>query len=110
MFQKNINLKQMKINYLKTVVALFFFINGTAQTATKQNTAKEIYEKNCVKCHGYDGSKKRWGAKDLKKSKLGDTEINMIISNGRKIMPAWKNTLSEHEIKLVSVYIKTLRN
>lgn len=40
---------------------------------------------------------------------LADPDLVRMISNGKRIMPAWKNSLSENEIELVKDYIKTLR-
>ena len=74
-----------------------------------EKTGKEIFESNCARCHGTDGTKGKWGAKNLKLSNLADNELLAIISNGKRIMPAWNHTLTTNEIELVKEYIKTLR-
>jgi len=73
-------------------------------------SGKKIFETNCVRCHGNDGTKGKWGAKNLKKTILTDTELQGIISNGKRVMPAWKNALTDKEIESVKEYIKILGN
>ena len=73
-------------------------------------SGKKIFETNCVRCHGNDGTKGKWGAKNLKKTSLSDSELQRIISNGKRVMPAWKNELSDREIESVKEYIKILGN
>jgi mono/diheme cytochrome c family protein len=70
---------------------------------------RSIYERNCVLCHGSDGTKGLLGAKNLQQSKLSDSEYLLVVSNGRKIMPAWKKRLTGEEIKEVVKYIKTIK-
>lgn len=73
-------------------------------------SGKKIFETNCARCHGNDGTKGKWGAKNLKKTSLSDSELQRIISNGKRVMPAWKNELSDKEIESVKEYIKILGN
>lgn len=70
---------------------------------------KAIFESKCAVCHGRDGGRGRFGAKDLRKSTLDDTQLFNTISNGRAVMPRWKDRLSTDQINDVIVYIKTLR-
>ncbi len=94
---------------LAITAILFFSFASLTNNALPEKSGKEIFENNCARCHGTDGTKGKWGAKNLKASTLSDTELLTIISNGKRIMPAWKQSLSEHQIKLVKDYIKTLR-
>lgn len=71
-------------------------------------TGREVYEKNCTKCHGKDGSKKAFGVKSLQKSLLSNAEKLEIITNGKGKMPSWKDNLSVQEINQVAQYIDTL--
>ena len=73
-------------------------------------SGKKIFETNCVRCHGNDGTKGKFGAKNLQKTNLPDSELQRIISNGKRVMPAWKNELSDKEIESVKEYIKILGN
>jgi cytochrome c6 len=96
---------------LVTLLLAVSFISFTTRTQKNEmeKTGKEIFEGNCARCHGTDGTKGKWGAKNLKLSNLSDSELLAIISNGKRIMPAWKHSLTKNEIELVKEYIKTLR-
>ena len=85
-------------------------IRATGQSTIALATGKALFVKHCIKCHGPDGTKGYWGAKNLRKSKLGDEGLFKTVSNGRWIMPAWKETLSRAEISSVISYVKTLRD
>jgi len=71
---------------------------------------KTLYVKHCTKCHGEDGSKGEWGAKNLRKSKLGPEDLFSKIAEGGWVMPKWRKTLSNAEIQAVGDYVKTLRD
>lgn len=70
---------------------------------------KELYEKKCARCHGKDGTKGLFGARNLQISKLDDAGYIRIITEGRNIMPSWNRKLNEGQINLVVQYIKELR-
>lgn len=74
-----------------------------------ENNGREIFERNCSRCHGTDGTKGKWGAKNLTLSKLSDDELSAIITNGKGRMPAWGNILKNDEIERLKDYIKTMR-
>ena len=87
----------------------FISLVAPAQKNELKKTGKEIFESNCARCHGTDGTKGKWGAKNLRLSNLEDNELIAIISNGKRIMPAWNYSLTKNEIEIVKDYIKTLR-
>ncbi len=70
---------------------------------------KEIFEQNCTKCHGKDGTKRLLGAKNLQKSVLTTTENYEIIANGKGKMPSWKEKLSTEQINQVIAYLDVLK-
>ena len=70
---------------------------------------KEIFEKNCAKCHGKDGTKRLLGVKNLQKSVLTTTENYEIIANGKGKMPSWKEKLSTEQINQVIEYLAILK-
>ncbi|HEY9048889.1 MAG TPA: cytochrome c, partial [Ohtaekwangia sp.] len=70
---------------------------------------RKVYEQHCVRCHGKDGTRGQFGAKNLQISILSDVELQTIIRNGKRIMPSWKKKLSAEQITLVTDYIKSLR-
>ncbi len=70
---------------------------------------KSIYIKSCRLCHGNDGNLGLSGAANLKISALNLEEIKVVVSEGRKSMPGWKNQLTPEEIQQVSEYVITLK-
>jgi cytochrome c6 len=94
-------------------IALFLLllicVDAKAQNSSAQQ-GKILFERNCIRCHGKNGAKGFLGAKNLQKSGMEDQQLATIISNGKRIMPSWKDKLSADEIKVIIVYIKTFRN
>lgn len=70
---------------------------------------KELFEQNCSKCHGYDGSKGKFGAKNLQKSTLTNEQYFRIIQKGKGIMPSWEKKLTREQIIDITSYIKTFK-
>ena len=83
----------------------------TTNTITAQNatSGKNIFEAKCQRCHGNDGTKGLFGAKNLQASRLENIELTAIISKGKRGMPRWEKKLSQTEIESVAAYIKSLR-
>jgi len=83
--------------------------------------AHELFLKNCAPCHGKDGkaetpAARKLGVKDLSLSKLTDVQIEQQIHEGRQQnqttskMPAFKEKLSDDEIKSLVPVTKEFRN
>lgn len=95
---------------LVSIGLLLMTVNlATAQNGTTTESGKNIFENKCQRCHGSDGTKGLFGAKDLQKSRLENTELTAVISKGRRGMPRWEKKLSQTEIESVATYIKSLR-
>jgi cytochrome c6 len=85
---------------------------STAETPADDQPSplgRGLYEANCARCHGLDGAKGKWGARDLRKSRMNDTAIAGQIRSGKGIMPAFEKKMSAQEIAAVLGYVKTLR-
>ena len=106
-------LNYIKPNRMKTKAIVIVFslltVNMSFSAPNQTYEGKDIYENNCAKCHGKDGSKKSFGVKSLQKSQLSSTETLEIITNGKGKMLSWKNNLTIQEIKQVMEYIGTFR-
>ncbi len=106
-----------KINsyLLTTVYCLLFFAscrnNSSEKTpaGVKINSAKNIFEENCIACHGDDGKLCAMNAKDLSLSTLNKTQMIEIIANGKSTMTPFGSMLSKEEIDAVTDYIQTLK-
>jgi len=85
-------------------------ISALAQKPPGEMNGKILFEKKCTGCHGYDGTKGAYGAKNLRKSKLDNEVLLKAISNGNWIMPKWKKRLSPGQIQAIADYIKTFRD
>lgn len=70
---------------------------------------KKLYEKNCKFCHGKDGTRGRFGAKNLKESILDDSAIFLQIQNGKEKMPSFRKKFTTDQVNDIIGYIKTLR-
>lgn len=73
------------------------------------SSGKTLFEQNCAKCHGIDGTKGKFGAKNLQKSILTDEQYFRIIQKGKGIMPSWEKKLTAEHITDIVSYIKTLK-
>jgi len=100
--------RNLRITYLITCLIIFCHTS----TSNAQNiplTGKTLFETKCAKCHGNNGTRGRWGAKNLQTSRLNDHDILKILSTGKGIMPNWSNKLSPAQLLSIAEYIKTLR-
>lgn len=73
------------------------------------NSGKVLFEQNCTKCHGIDGTKGRFGAKILQESILSDDQYLRTIQKGKGLMPSWEKKLTADQIRDIISYIKTLK-
>ena len=99
----------MNTSGITTLVVLLLIVLSGFSLQT-QPEGKKIFENNCTTCHGSDGTKGRFGAKNLKTSKLKDGEIISTVKKGRRIMPSWEGELTQEQIEQVVEYVKQLRS
>jgi cytochrome c6 len=86
--------------------------NGLAQTA-----GEATYKANCQMCHGETGAAdtpagKAMGAKSFQSpelAKMTDAAMMSSVKNGNGRMPAFKEKLTDDEIKDVITYIRELQ-
>ena len=89
------------------LVAISFFLSSFTRRQTPEG--KDIYDKQCARCHGKEGTKGSFGAKNLQKSVMTDEAITQLILTGKKVMPSFKTKLTSNDIKLVIEYVKAFR-
>jgi len=89
------------------VMALLpLFLFAFPHFAAAQSDGQKVFDTNCAKCHGPDGSGntavgKAVGAKDLgsaEAKKLTDAEIHTQIEQGKGNMPPFEGTLNKAQI------------
>lgn len=85
--------------------------------------AKENWEKDCAQCHGQDGSANtkmgmKLNAKNLTDAKVQagftDADATKAIKegmkeNGKTVMKAFGDKLSDDEVKALVAYVRTLK-
>ena len=93
--------------YSLGIMALLpLFLFAFPQFAAAQSDGQKLFDTNCAKCHGPDGTGntvvgKAVGAKDLgsaESKKLTDAEIHTQIEQGKGNMPPFGGTLNKAQI------------
>jgi cytochrome c6 len=92
--------------------ALLFALPVRAQ----QNGA-DLFKSKCAMCHGADGKGDTPVGKSLKLRDLGsddvqkqtDAQLTDITTNGKGKMPAYKDKLSNDQIKQLVAFMRTLK-
>lgn len=100
---------------VRTCVFFGVLIMGWTSPSSADDSAN-LYKTKCAVCHAPDGSGsamgKKLGVKDLRSDevqKKSDAELNNAITNGiGKTMPAYKDKLTEDQIKGLVGYVRGL--
>ena len=93
-------------NIVGALVLLPFSLIAMPRAAAAQSDGQKLFDTNCAKCHGPDGSGntvvgKAVGAKDLgsaEAKKLTDAEIHTQIEQGKGNMPPFGGILNKAQI------------
>lgn len=92
------------------VLVLGFASPAIAEKTDAIDTGAQIFSAQCAGCHAGGGNIVRWW-KTLKKGALKRNgydsveSISEIVANGKSNMSAYKDRLSEAEIKRVAAYV-----
>lgn len=70
----------------------------TPSSAVDIASARTIYQRNCAACHGRGGEGNPDGAPGLKGLARTDQQLAGKIANGGSGMPAYKGSLTQHQI------------
>lgn len=98
---------------LTTSVILAFLLASSG--AAFGADAAALWASNCASCHGKDGSGttamgKKLGVKDYTKEQgFGDAEAANVIKNGKGKMKAYKDKLSDADVKALVAYVRGLK-
>ncbi len=78
--------------------------------ATRADDAAALFQKKCVACHAKDGKGSpagvKLGVKDLTATKLSQSDIEGVISNGRGKMTPFKGKIEEADVKSLAKFVK----
>ena len=75
---------------------------------SEAEAGKALYENYCQNCHGPEGDAGLSGAKNLKVTMLSAEEQAGIISNGKGVMPGFKN-LNSNEVQAIVKHVQSLK-
>ena len=94
------------------VVAVVLSMLALPLASFAADTAADVYKSKCAMCHGTDGKKmagtKEFASPDIQK--MSDADLAAAITNGKPPkMPAYKDKLTEGQIKDLAKYVKTLK-
>jgi mono/diheme cytochrome c family protein len=92
---------------------------GDTSHAAMVALGNQIYQQRCALCHGPGGKGDGPAAKGLNPKPRNhtdaaymnsrtDAQLLDVIHNGKGNMPAWKNVLSEREMKAVLIHVRSL--
>ena len=109
-------MRKYKIGAMAIVPLFMFAFAHTAAAQGKAEEGQKIFDANCAKCHGPDGSGdtpigKAVGAKDLRAPealKLTDAQIFTQIDQGKNNMPPFGGTLDKAKIEDLVAYVRVL--
>jgi mono/diheme cytochrome c family protein len=109
--------KEKNMNRRIRIAALMLLAISFAGTAFAQTSAADVYRTKCAMCHGADGLAATPTAKNFKVLSFKDpamvsaSDAQFIAStkDGKGKMPAYKDKLTDAQIKDVIAYIRTLQ-
>jgi len=95
--------------------AIFVLSLSLSQPAFSQSAA-DLYKSKCQMCHGADGKggtpvAKTMGVRDFKSpdvAKESAADMIALTKNGKNKMPAYKDKLTDEQIKDLVTYIRGL--
>lgn len=96
---------------ISVILAVVFASSGAAFGAD----AAALWGQHCASCHGKDGSGntmmgKKLGVKDYTKEQgFSDAEAANVIKNGKGKMKAYKDKLSDADVKALVAYVRSLK-
>lgn len=115
---------------LKFVVFLSFFafavfglasrsfanlLSASRQTGKQAATTREVFNRNCARCHGFNGKGeteqgRKYEVPDLtiELRQASSAKIVRVITHGKVDMPAFGKKLSKKQITALASYVKRL--
>lgn len=107
------DLKKSILRLAGVAALMMLLVAGSAfrQGPAAQHTGagESLYKQYCARCHGNDGTKGMFGARNLQRSTLADTAVTLQIQRGKGFMPGFRKKLSAEQLQELVTYVKSLR-
>lgn len=85
----------------------------TPKASGQTVSGAELYQNNCARCHGADGTGGKGPnlASEKKQAKWRDSDEKLIkkITNGGMFMPSFGKKLKTDEIKAIAAHVRSLK-
>jgi len=100
---------------MKLIISVFVTIIVASSGAAFGADGAALWAQQCASCHGKDGSGstamgKKLGVKDYSKDQgFSDAEATNVIKNGKGKMKAYKDKLSDADVKALVAYVRSLK-
>lgn len=105
----------LRLSALIILAGVVVGCKGASNTAVADENyvpdGEKLYQKNCIACHGGDGTLGKAGSKNLKESTLTTDQVHKMIElGGGNGMPRFKEILGrEGEMDAVVEYVMQMR-
>jgi len=102
-------------NLMKQIISVILAVVFASSGAAFGADAAALWGQHCASCHGKDGSGntmmgKKLGVKDYTKEQgFSDAEAANVIKNGKGKMKAYKDKLSDADVKALVAYVRSLK-
>ena len=90
-------------------------LSAPRQTRKPTATTREVYIRNCARCHGVDGrgetdQGRKYDVPDLTSElqQVSSAKIVRVITHGKLDMPAFGEKLTKNQIRALASYVKRL--
>ena len=100
---------------MKLIISVIVTIIVASSGAAFAADGAALWAQHCASCHGKDGSGnttmgKKLAVKDYSKSQsFSDAEATNVIKNGKGKMKAYKDKLSDADVKALVAYVRSLK-
>jgi mono/diheme cytochrome c family protein len=99
----------LMISLVCLALLLASFSSMDQPAAQTMEEGQVLFKEYCVRCHGNDGTRGMFGAKNLQRSVLSDEAIIQQMLRGKGFMPSFRKKLSEKDMLSIVKYVKSLR-
>jgi len=104
------------IALILVLLAVFSGLASAQKPASGNAAARSTFKLQCSSCHGQNGAAdtsvgKSLNAADLRSAevqKQSDAQLAQVISEGRKNMPSFSDSLTQDQIRALVAYIRRL--